>query len=171
MKILPKPAYFAGLKGLKALILVTGLGLAVCTWYVFFHRLHDASHVTWFPAAAQCDLNTQACSASLGDEGRLFFHIDVSGPIRALAPLPLAVDIEGFTPSQVSVDFVSQNKPDDVYRFVLDTITPGHFRGHGRLGEDRSSAAPAVMPWRARVILETPKGRLGSWFDFNLLSS
>jgi hypothetical protein len=28
-----------------------------------------------------------------------------------------------------------------------------------------------VMPWRARVILETPDGKLGSWFDFDVKRS
>ena len=171
MKILPKPAYFAGLQRLKVLILVTGLGLAVCMWYVFFHRLHDDSHVTWFPAASQCDLNTQACSATLGEAGRLTFHIDARGPIRALTPLPLEVNIEGVTPSHVSVDFVSPQEDVSVYRFVLHTIAPGRFRGHGQLGEEKGITAPAIMPWRARVILETPKGKLGSWFDISVLSS
>ncbi len=170
MKILPKPAYLAGLPGLKVLILVTALGLAMCTWYVLFHRLHDG--ITWFPAAPQCNLNIQACSANLGDEGRLTLRIDVRGPIRALAPLPLVVDIEGVASSQVSVDFVSRNENSEVgvYRFVLDAILPGHFRGRGQLGNE-PSVAPGVAPWRARVILDTPKGKMGSWFDFNALSS
>lgn len=171
MKIRPKPANFAGLQGLKVLILVTGMALAICTWYVFFHRLHDDSHITWFPAAAQCDLNTQACSVTLGDAGRMTFHIGTRGPIRALTLLPLEVDIEGVTPSQVSVDFVSPHEDVSVYRFVLRTIAPGHFRGHGQLGKDESTATPAILPWRARVILDTPNGKLGSWFDVNVVSS
>ncbi len=169
MKIRPKPAYFARLPGLKALILMTGLGLALCTWYVLFHRLHD--DVTWFPPTAQCDLNIQACAARLGDAGQLTLHIDTRGPIQALTPLPLAVDIQGVTSSQVSVDFVSRHKKDDVYRFMLDAVTPDHFRGHGQLGEQRGSAPAATAPWRARVILDTPKGRLGSWFDFDVRRS
>ncbi|MBZ5487596.1 hypothetical protein HW452_08660 [Halomonas aquamarina] len=167
MKIRPEPA--SGLPGLKALILVTGLGLAMCMGYLLFHRLHD--EVTWFPAAAPCDLNTQACTARLGDAGQLTLHIDICGPVSALTPLPLRVDIDGVTSTWVSVDFLSRHRKDEAYRFVLDAVAPGRFRGLGQLGEKRDSRSGIATPWRARVIVDTPEGKLGSWFDFDVRRS
>ncbi|MGP9663719.1 hypothetical protein ACT3TY_03675 [Halomonas sp. AOP22-C1-8] len=165
MKILPKTAGFAGLQGLKVLILVTGFALAMSTWYVFFHQYHDNDHVTWFPSVASCDVNVHPCSAVLGDGRQLTFHIDVNGPIEALASLPLEVNIQGIPAHQVNVDLIDRYRDSGTGRFVLDAISPGHFRGHGQVDREVETATP----WRARVILETPEGNLGSWFDFEVV--
>ncbi|MBE0462926.1 hypothetical protein ACT3R7_05675 [Halomonas sp. AOP43-A1-21] len=92
MKILPQPAYFAGFKGLKVLILTTALALAACTWYVFFHRLHDGHPTAGHLTMAICDLNGQACSAILGDGGRLTLQINIDRSAKAAsqAIMPMA---------------------------------------------------------------------------------
>lgn len=74
------------------LILVTGLALAVCTWYVFFHRLHDSHPIAGHPTMAICDLNGQACSAILGDGGKLTLHINIDRPAKVApqAIMPMA---------------------------------------------------------------------------------
>ncbi|HCR98404.1 MULTISPECIES: hypothetical protein [Halomonas] len=165
MKILPKTAGFSGLQGLKVLILVTGLALAMSTWYVFFHQYHDNSHVTWFPSAASCDVHAHPCSVALGSGRQLTFHIDINGPIEAHAALPLEVDIQGIPAHQVNVDLVDRYRDSRIERFVLDAITPSRFRGQGQVDKEVQTATP----WRARVILETPEGDMGSWFDFEVV--
>ena len=51
-----------------------------------------------------------------------------------------------------------------LHRFPLEAAGGGVFRGEGQV----ALCTEAVMPWRARVVVDTPGGRLGSWFDFEV---
>lgn len=167
MKKLSKPVYFTGFPALKVLILVTGLALAACTWYVFANWLRDDGDVTWFSPSTNCDLHAHPCSAMLGDKGRITLAVETDGRIEALEILPLEVHIEGIDAHHVSVDFIGRDMDMGVHRFGLTAAAPGHFHGQGQVG----ICTQAVMPWRARVILDTPEGKLGSWFDFDVIRS
>ncbi|MFI8748387.1 hypothetical protein ACIGG6_00060 [Vreelandella lionensis] len=167
MKNLPKPVDVTGFPALKVFILVTGLALAACTWYVFANWLRADSDIVWFSPSGECNLHMTPCSTTLGDRGRLTLAIDADGRIEALEVLPLDVEVEGITPSQVTVDFVGRDMDMGLNRFALTTTAPGHFHGQGQVGV----CTQEVMPWRARVILETPDGKLGSWFDFDVKRS
>jgi len=167
MKNLLKPVEETGFPALKVLILVTGLALAACTWYVFANWLRDDSDIGWFSPSGECNLHQTPCSVTLGDKGHLTLAIDTDGRIEALEVLPLDVEVEGVAPSQVTVDFVGRGMDMGLNRFALTATAPGHFHGQGQVGV----CTQAVMPWRARVILETPDGKLGSWFDFDVTRS
>nr|WP_298967397.1 hypothetical protein [uncultured Halomonas sp.] len=167
MKMIPIPAPPAGFPALRVLILVTGLALAACAWYAFAHWLHRDSDVTWFPPAASCNLHAAPCSATLGDKGRITLSVQASGKIDALEILPLEVDVDGVTATQVDVDFVGRDMDLGLHRFALSASTPGQFKGQGQVG----ICTQTVMPWRARVILETAEGKVGSWFDFDVIRS
>ncbi|AIA74313.1 hypothetical protein ACN06F_17620 [Vreelandella sp. 21] len=167
MKNLPKPVYFTGFPALKVLILITGISLAACTWYVFANWLRDDGDIAWFTPDANCNLHTSTCSAVLGDKGRLTLTVDADGRIDALDILPLDVEVEGLNPSHVTVDFIGRDMDMGLHRFGLTATAPGHFHGQGQVG----ICTQDVMPWRARVILETPEGKLGSWFDFDVIRS
>ncbi|EHA17127.1 hypothetical protein HAL1_02997 [Halomonas sp. HAL1] len=167
MKMISKPAHPAGFPALRVLILVTGLALAACAWYAFAHWLHRDSDVTWFPPAASCNLHTAPCSATLGDKGRITLHVQASGRIDALEVLPLEVEVDGVTATQVDVDFVGRDMDLGLHRFALSAGAPGHFQGQGQVG----ICTQTIMPWRARVILDTAEGKVGSWFDFDVIRS
>ncbi|MDP3536341.1 hypothetical protein P8S55_10510 [Halomonas sp. M1] len=167
MKKLSKPVYFTGFPALKVLILVTGLALAACTWYVFANSLRDDSDVTWFAPNAGCDLHTHPCTAMLGDKGRITLTVDTDGRIEALEIVPLEVHVEGIDAQHVSVDFIGRDMDMGLHRFGLTATAADYFYGQGQVG----ICTQAVMPWRARVILDTPEGKLGSWFDFDVIRS
>lgn len=167
MKMMSKPAHSATFPVLRVLILVTGLALAACAWYAFAHWLHRDGDVTWFPPTADCDLHTAPCSATLGDKGRITLHVLANGQIDALEILPLEVEVEGMTATQVDVDFVGRDMDMGLHRFALTASSPGHFQGQGQVG----ICTQSVMPWRARVILDTEEGKVGSWFDFDVIRS
>ncbi|KAE8437857.1 hypothetical protein [Vreelandella piezotolerans] len=167
MKNLLKPVEVTGFPALKVLILVTGLALAACTWYVFANWLRDDRDIVWFIPNGECNLHRAPCSATLGDKGELTLTIDTDGRIEALEVLPLDVEVEGVNPRHVTVDFVGRDMDMGLNRFALTATAPGHFHGQGQVGV----CTQAVMPWRARVILETPDGKLGSWFDFDVTRS
>ncbi|TVP52633.1 MAG: hypothetical protein EA345_00595 [Halomonas sp.] len=167
MKIVSKPSRPAAFPVLRVLILVTGLALAACAWYAFTHWLHRDSDVTWFAPAPNCDLHTAPCSATLGDKGRITLQIQANGRIDALQILPLEVEVDGVKASHVEVDFVGRDMDLGLHRFGLTASSPSHFHGQGQVG----ICTQNVMPWRARVILETAEGKVGSWFDFDVIRS
>jgi len=152
---------------LKVLILVTGIALAALSWYAFSHWLRSDGDITWYPPSAECDLHTEPCSVTLADKGSLTFSVNVDGRIESLEILPLNVSTQGMEVSAVDVDFVGRTMDMGINRFSLAETQDGQFHGQGQLGVCTLS----VMPWRARVILETPDGRMGSWFDFDVIRS
>ncbi|MDR5899279.1 hypothetical protein QC823_09795 [Halomonas vilamensis] len=167
MKPTSEPANAARLPLLKGLILVTGLALAALSWYALTHWLRDEANITWYPPTPGCDLHSAPCLATLGDKGQLRFAVDVDGRIEALEILPLNVTVDGVEANTVKVDFIGRDMDMGLHRFTLDATGNGHFYGQGQV----SICTQAVMPWRARVIVDTPDGRIGSWFDFDVLRS
>jgi len=64
----------------------------------------------------------------------------------------------------VTVDFVGRDMDMGLHRYPLRRDADGHYRGEGQI----PICTEAVMPWRARVIVETADGKLGSGFDFTV---
>jgi len=103
----------------------------------------------------------------LGDKGRVTLHIQTNGRIEALEILPLDVKVDGLKATQVDVDFIGRDMDLGLHRFALTAQSPHHFQGQGQVG----ICTQTVMPWRARVILNTAEGKMGSWFDFDVIRS
>ncbi|WP_447554573.1 hypothetical protein [Vreelandella sp. EE22] len=163
----PAPSgYFIGFPILNLLILITAVALMASLGYGLNSWLRGEDTITWFAPDPDCHLHTGTCTASLG-EGKLLFAVDVKGRIDALTVLPLEVKVEGLKASQASVEFVGRDMEMGLHRFNLLATAPGHFNGHGQVG----MCTQATMPWRARVILNTPDGKIGSWFDFEVTRS
>ncbi|WP_447956691.1 hypothetical protein [Vreelandella sp. EE7] len=158
--------YVSGFPVLNVLMLVTAVALMACLVYGLNSWLRGGDDITWFAPNPGCQLHDSACTAPLGD-GQLSFAVDVDGSIDALSVLPLEVKIEGIEASQVSVVFNGRDMDMGLHRFNLMATAPGHFNGQGQVG----MCTQAVMPWRARVILTTPEGKIGSWFDFDVTRS
>ena len=149
---------------LRLLMLVTLVVIAVALWYLTSYRLRGDGEVRWFAPEASCDLHAGACAATLGQGLRLTLEAGVAGRIRALETLPLAVNLEGLAAEAAWVEFVGRDMDMGLYRFPLAPGADGVFRGEGQV----AICTESVMPWRARVVVETPRGRLGSWFDFDV---
>jgi hypothetical protein len=150
---------------LHLLITVTLLTLAVALWYLTSYSLRDEAEVRWYPpAAGGCDLHLAPCTARLGEGAELTLSVASNGPIRALQRLPLEVRVSGVPADAVRVDFVGRDMDMGLHRFPLEAEGEGTFRGLGQV----SICTEAIMPWRAKVVVDTPEGRLGSWFDFEV---
>ncbi len=152
---------------LKVLILVTGIALAACSWYAFSNWLRNDDDITWYPPTQECNLHQGTCATALGDNGRIAFKVPVSGRITALTPLPLDLEVKGVTAQSAAVDFIGRGMDMGLNHFPLQAAGQGHFSGMGQVG----ICTQDVMPWRARIILNTPDGRIGSWFDFDVVRS
>jgi len=167
MKKTPDPADNARFPVLKVLILVTGIALAAFSWYALSNWLRSDGDVIWYPPTQECNLHQGACSTALGDKGRIALQVPTNGRIKALEPLPLSVKVEGVEAHAATVDFIGRGMDMGLNHFPLQPAGQGHFSGKGQVG----ICTQDVMPWRARVILDTPDGRIGSWFDFDVVRS
>jgi len=150
---------------LQLLIVVTLMTLAIALWYLTRYTLQDAADVQWHPPGeTACDLHSAPCTASLGEGVSLRLTIAAAGPIRALERLPLEVQLRGAPAESARVDFVGRDMDMGLHRFPLAAAGDGVFRGEGQV----AICTEAVMPWRAKVVVETPQGRQGTWFDFDV---
>ncbi|MDR9439695.1 MAG: hypothetical protein RI841_09395 [Halomonas sp.] len=151
---------------LHLLIIVTLLTLAVALWYLTRYSLRDEAGVHWHPPEeVRCDLHAAPCTASLGQDIALRLAVESDGPIRALERLPLEVRLTGIPAESARVDFVGRDMDMGLHRFPLEAVGDGVFRGEGQV----AICTEAIMPWRAKVVVDTPQGRLGSWFDFEVM--
>lgn len=152
---------------LTTLILVTGIALVAFGWYALSHWIRGGDDVTWYPPEQECNLHQEGCTATLGDRGKVALKVATDGRIEALDPLPLEVAVQGINARSATVDFIGRGMDMGLNRFPLEADGPNRFSGLGQLG----ACTREVMPWRARIILETPSGRIGSWFDFDVARS
>lgn len=146
------------------MMLVTLITLCVALWYLASHLLRGEADVTWHLATPSCDLHRHDCSVDLGEGRVLTLSVEAPQGIRALELLPLTVRMEGIEAQSVSIDFVGREMDMGLHRFALSQQDKGLFEGVGQVPICTESS----MPWQARVIVETPAGRLGSRFDFTV---
>ncbi|QEM83531.1 hypothetical protein [Halomonas binhaiensis] len=151
---------------LTLLITLTLIALGMALWYLLRYEIAGHEAVEWHvpEQVESCDLHRGSCSADLGDGARLTLSIPVDGDIRPLEPLPLDVQISGIEATGAVVSFEGVDMDMGVHRFPLTASGSGHFQGQGQVGictRDR-------MMWRVLVVLDTPRGPLGSWFDLEV---
>ncbi|MBS9404644.1 hypothetical protein KG088_13470 [Halomonas sp. TRM85114] len=147
---------------LRFLILVTLTVIVVAVWYLVRYHLSDDGEIRWFAPESACDLQQGACKTTLdglGDDLR--FELGVQGPVQALEVLPLTVTLDGLPSRSAVVEFVGRDLEMGLHRFPL-SHEDGALRGEGQVG----LCTQAAMAWRANVVVDTPQGRLGTWFDF-----
>ncbi|MBF7053585.1 hypothetical protein IOC61_09625 [Halomonas sp. KAO] len=149
---------------LRLLVLLTLGTVAIALWFLVSHLLRDIGQVRWYPESPECQLSSGPCLARLGEERQLTLDLGVRGEIRALQRLPLEVSLQGVKAERVMVDFVGRDMDMGLHRYPLSLGADGHYRGEGQI----PICTEAVMPWRARVVIETADGKLGSGFDFEV---
>ncbi|MFW6344812.1 MAG: hypothetical protein ACOC0M_00550 [Halomonas sp.] len=149
---------------LRLLILCTLVTVAVALWYLTSYSLRGEQDVRWFAEEAGCDLRSGPCAATLSGSSSLRLDLGVDGEIRALELLPMTVTLEGIEAESVVVDFVGRDMDMGLHRYPLQRVEDGIFRGEGQI----PICTEAVMPWRAQVVIDTGRGRIGSGFDFDV---
>lgn len=151
---------------LRLLVVATLMTLGLALWYLLRYALDADSDVRWAPPAEACDISQGPCSAALGDGRQLIFSMQTDGPIHALELLPLSVELEGDEATAAVVRFEGLDMDMGLHRFPL-TAHGQTFVGEGQV----ALCTDDVMDWRARIIVDTPEGRVGSWFDFQVVKN
>jgi hypothetical protein len=111
---------------------------------------------------AGCDLQRQACAASLADGGRLQFSI-MPRPIPLLQPLRVEVTVSGIKPKKVEVDFAGESMNMGYNRSELPATGDGRYAGEIALPVCTSGG----MAWVATVLVETDRQRIAVPFRFD----
>lgn len=149
---------------LRLLVIATMITLGLALWYLLRYALDADNDVRWTPPAEACDILQGPCTAALGDGRQLIFSMYTDGPIHALELLPLRVELAGGKATGAVVRFEGLDMDMGLHRFPL--IANGDvFQGDSQV----AMCTDDVMDWRARVIVDTPEGRVGSWFDFQVV--
>ena len=148
---------------LNLLTLLTLMTVLVAAGYLADYYLRDSREdVTWYPPRWHCDLREGPCRTDIGLKGTLRFGMQ--GEFESYEPLRIDVRTSGLDVQSVVVEFIGRDMNMGLTRVEMKPIGEGLFQGVGEL----RPWAETVMPWRAQVILETPDGRKGSWYDFDI---
>ncbi len=148
----------------RSLLLDSAILLALILIGVVGYRLSPflapQADITVMPEPG-CDLQKQACSAQLSDDGRLVFSI-LPRPIPVAKPLELSVDIFGLSARQVSVDFAGVTMDMGFNRPQLHAVSAGRFTGAFAL----PICLTGRMTWQATVLVESERARYAIPFRF-----
>lgn len=117
----------------------------------------DASGV----AEAGCDLQRQACPATLPGGSRLQLSI-TPRPIAFLQPLRVEVALGGFEARKVEVDFAGESMNMGYNRGQLTAAGGGIYAGDASLPVCVSGS----MTWVATVVIETDRQRIAVPYRF-----
>lgn len=112
-----------------------------------------------------CNLNQQACVATLPDGGQLEFSIEPR-PIPSLKPLKLQASVKGTEVRKVEVDFAGSDMKMGYNRPLLESQPgqPGRFSGQAVL----PICITGTMDYDATVLIETGKELVAVPFRFSV---
>ncbi|MBN9424596.1 MAG: hypothetical protein BGO63_10560 [Candidatus Accumulibacter sp. 66-26] len=111
-----------------------------------------------------CDLNRQACVATLPDGGQIEFSIEPR-PIPSLKPLKLQATVRGSEVRKLEVDFAGTDMKMGYNRPALEGAD-GRFSGQANL----PVCITGTMEWDATVLLDTGKALVAVPFRFAVTS-
>lgn len=111
-----------------------------------------------------CDLNRQACVATLPDGGQIEFSIEPR-PIPSLKPLKLQATVRGSEVRKLEVDFAGTDMKMGYNRPALEGAD-GRFSGQANL----PVCITGTMEWDATVLLDTGKALIAVPFRFAVTS-
>ena len=149
------------MRALLGSVLAAGFGTAAyflaSNWPAWFPRAE-------FEAAAptECNLATGPCTARFGATGAIRLAMSPQ-PLRAAAPMQLAINAEGIGARRVLVDFTGADMNMGLTRVELSERGSGHFAGEATL----PVCVSRRMTWRARVSASAADGVYYAEFLFD----
>ncbi len=135
-------------------------GLVVVAVYKAWPILHPPLSRLAEPALG-CDLRAGPCQTRFPDGRVVSFGIEPRA-IPIVAPLRLDVEVDGFDPTAVEVDFVAVDMNMGFNRVLLQETRAGRYEGQGML----PVCVRTRMSWEARVLIHTAEGILAAPFRF-----
>ena len=108
-----------------------------------------------------CDLNQQACTVDLADDGRLTLDLQPR-PIPTLRPVEVRLEMSGRDPDWVELDLAGVEMFMGLNRARLERVAPGQFRGEIVVPVCVSES----MTWAATLLPEGDEARSEVQFHF-----
>ncbi|MFC0267705.1 hypothetical protein [Kushneria aurantia] len=151
---------------LNALVVLTLVTVTLALAYLGYYYVGAANQrtATWFAPGLLCRPLLAPCETFLGRSG----HMKATWR-RAIGRdgIEVRVNVSGLA-VQSGVLTVSHTLENDRVRSAaLTPLADGSYRGEVPLARCRGES----MPLRGRIMLNTDRGRLGSWYDFSLACS
>lgn len=143
------------------LALILALILLAVVGYKLSPLLLPKSDVVATPEPG-CDLQRQACAATLPGGGRIGLAI-TPRPIPLIQPFLVEVTQEGLDARKVEVDFAGATMNMGYNRPELAPAGPGRFAGQAAI----PVCVTGKMVWKATVIVETDRQRIAVPFLFD----
>ena len=140
--------------------ILLALVLIAATGYFYSPLLLPKSDVTADPDPG-CDLQQQACAATLPGGGRVELSI-TPRPIPTLKNLVVDVRVSGIVAKQVAVDFTGVGMSMGYNRAPLQATDADHFTGSANL----PVCITGAMPWQSTVLLDTDRLHITVPFRF-----
>jgi hypothetical protein len=106
-----------------------------------------------------CDLNRQACPATLPD-GRTLELSLLPRPVPTIQTLAVTVTLPGNRPHKLEADFEGVDMSMGLNRITLQESAPGVFRGETSL----PVCITTTMDWRVSILAETTSQRISVVF-------
>lgn len=147
----------------KTLIDVIGLlliALVVVVGYKLSPLLLPKADRTVQPQPG-CDLQRQACAATLPDGGSITLSI-TPRPIPMIKPIQVEVQLVKLSASRVEVDFAGVDMNMGLNRPLLQAGTDGRYQGEATL----PVCVTGAMDWQVTVLVEGERERLAIPFRF-----
>lgn len=148
----------------KILIDIIGIlliTLVVVVGYKLSPLLLPKADLTVLPAAG-CNLHQSPCAATLPGGGSIELSLSPR-PIPMVAPLQVAVRVQGSEARQVEVDFTGVDMNMGLNRPRLADQGQGRFTAEATL----PVCITGHMDWQATVLVETAKERIAVPFRFS----
>ncbi|WP_345969546.1 hypothetical protein WCX72_09420 [Sulfurimonas sp. HSL1-6] len=152
----------------KKLFKILGIQLGIALLLVFAYLAYDADviykwlsgDVQFGTTAKECDLQTGACTATMGDGTPVTFAI-TPRPIPVMQKIQLHLS----TPhayKTLKVEIYGLNMNMGRYSYTLTRTSDGNYSGEGMI-----PTCTGRMDWRANIIAEEPTKRIGAYFTFS----
>lgn len=112
-----------------------------------------------------CTLDKGRCNLTL-NTGEQITLVASPWPVVALKPVEFQIISDRLSLSSAEMSLTARNMYMGIHRYNLQ---PKHNQQTLSVQGTISVCTEAVMPWRGRVELKTPKGSEYVWFDFDVL--
>lgn len=161
MPIPDASARIPSLRWLNTLVVVTLMTVTVAIAYLGYYYVGagNRSQVTWFAPELDCRPLEERCFTALGRFGEMQTQWDYQK-----GQLSVEMVLSGLQAEQVRMQLEETGSRWRQAAMTLDAVSAGHYRGTFDIPLCENDTHRA----RGSLVVTTPRGLLGSWYDLSL---
>ncbi|WP_299260784.1 hypothetical protein [uncultured Kushneria sp.] len=161
MPIPDSSARIPSLRWLNTLVVVTLMTVTVAIAYLGYYYVGagNRSQVTWFAPELDCRPLDERCFTALGRFGEMQTQWDYQK-----GQLSVEMVLTGLKAEKVKMQLEETGSRWRQAAMTLDAVSAGHYRGTFDIPLCETNTHRA----RGSLVVTTPRGLLGSWYDLSL---